>query len=226
MKTTAVILAGGKGTRIGDKCPKQFICVKDKPVIYYTITAFENNNNISDIIIVSNAEYMEECRKIVINNKFHKISNIIEGGKERFDSTLAALKIITDNRNILIHDAARPIVSQEIINNVIAALETYNAVNLGVEMTDTIIKTSVNNRYQLIDRKDIWTIQTPQGFKSDILKKAYEIGLKDPNFMATDDCGVVMNYKPDEKIHLIKGEKSNIKITYPEDLKLMEKLIP
>lgn len=159
-------------------------------------------------------------------NGFTKISKILHGGKERYDSTLAALNAFSEEANLLIHDAVRPLVSDRIIHDVVEALEKYEAVDTALPTIDTIIE--VNEGHDFIknipNRHLLYRSQTPQAFKTHILKKAYEIALQDPDFQTTDDCGVVKKYLPEVKIKVITGDNQNIKLTYPEDLFLLEKL--
>lgn len=226
-KNIAVILAGGRGTRLGAAVPKQFLEVGGKKIIEYSIDAFENNPNIDEIAIVSNKECISEVENIVRDRKYQKVSHILCGGKERCDSTLAAIDAFTnDNDNLLFHDAVRPLVTQRIINDCIHALASYRAVTTAINTTDTIIELDSEGLVaQIPNRAKLRNVQTPQGFKRGIIKKAYDLAQKDSLFSATDDCGVLHKYLPDEPIYIIKGETLNIKITYPEDLFLLEKRI-
>jgi 2-C-methyl-D-erythritol 4-phosphate cytidylyltransferase len=121
----------------------------------------------------------------------------------------------------------RPLVSDRIINDVVKALKTCNAVGVAIATTDTIITTDLSGKWvkEIPDRHCLQRMQTPQGFKLSTITKAYQIALQDPKFIATDDCGVVSRYLPEEPIFIVKGEKTNIKITYPEDVILLEHLL-
>ena len=135
-----------------------------------------------------------------------KVSKILHGGKERYDSTLAALNAFSKEANLLIHDAVRPLVSDRIIHDVVEALEKYEAVDTALPTIDTIIE--VDENYDFIknipNRHLLYRSQTPQAFKTHILKKAYEIALQDPNFQTTDDCGVIKKYLPEVKIKIMR----------------------
>lgn len=224
MKYIAIILAGGSGRRMGSALPKQFLKVNDKMVIEYTIDAFEQSTHINEIAIVTHPDYVEEMKQIIASNPWKKVTRVLLGGKERTDSTLSALNAYTNNDDrLLIHDGVRPLVSLDVIMNVCTALNEYEAVNLAVPAVDTIIEVENGIMVGAPRRDRLRQVQTPQGFKRETLARAYEKALKDPQFVATDDCGVVFKYLPDTHIKIIEGENSNIKITYKEDLEFLRK---
>jgi 2-C-methyl-D-erythritol 4-phosphate cytidylyltransferase len=224
MKYIAIILAGGSGRRMGSALPKQFLKVNDKMVIEYTIDTFERSTQINEIAIVTHPDYVEEMKQIIASNPWKKVTRVLLGGKERTDSTLSALNAYTNNDDrLLIHDAVRPLVSLDVIMNVCTALNEYEAVNLAVPAVDTIIEVENGIMVGAPRRDRLRQVQTPQGFKRETLARAYEKALKDPQFVATDDCGVVFKYLPDTHIKIIEGENSNIKITYKEDLEFLRK---
>lgn len=224
MKYIAIILAGGSGRRMGSTLPKQFLKVNDKMVIEYTIDAFEQSTHINEIAIVTHPDYVEEMKEIIASNPWKKVTRVLLGGKERTDSTLSALNAYTNNEDrLLIHDGVRPLISLDVIMNVCTALNEYDAVNLTVPAVDTIIEVENGIMVGAPRRDRLRQVQTPQGFKRETLARAYEKALKDPQFVATDDCGVVFKYLPDTHIKIIEGENSNIKITYKEDLEFLRK---
>ena len=222
----AVVLAGGSGLRLGNDQPKQFLKVAGKKVIEHTIEAFESAENIDEICIVSRIDYIHEVENLVINNGYKKVKKILAGGKERYDSSLAAINAYTNNDdNLLFHDAVRPLITERIIDDCIKALQQYNAVDVAVKTTDTIIQVNTNQCINNIpNRNELYNGQTPQGFKRGTIAKAYELALQDPNFITTDDCGTVRRYLPDEPIYVVNGENFNMKLTYVEDLFLLDKL--
>ena len=221
MKTTAVILAAGKSSRFGGECPKQFLKLNGITVLEYSIMAFEKCALIDSIIIVTSKENLLTVKNI-LGAKYKKITALIEGGKERSDSSLAALNFINEECKILFHDAARPLVSQKTILDCIEKLDYVNAVTAAVKTTDTILVCSDKIINSIPDREFLYNCQTPQGFKSNIIKKAYEKALKDLNFKASDDCGVINRYLPEEKIAIVDGSLQCLKITYKNDLKILE----
>lgn len=222
----AVILAGGSGTRMGNDMPKQFLKVAGKKVIEHTIEAFERSALIDEICIVSKPEFVTEVEELVVHNEYKKVKKILNGGKERYDSSLAAIRAYTDDdTNLLFHDAVRPLVSERIIADCIEALKTYRAVDVATKTTDTIIQVNDANCIDHIPyRPALRNGQTPQCFKAGLIREAYNRALSDPDFTTTDDCGVVRRYMPNEPIYVVEGENSNMKLTYIEDLFLLDKL--
>lgn len=223
----AILLAGGSGSRLGGGLPKQFIEVAGKRIIEHTIDAFDSCPLIDEIAVVCRADYLEQMRHIVAANSYCKVRYILPGGKERYDSSLAALALYTnDDDNLLFHDAVRPMVSHSIIERCIQALESYNAVGVAVPSTDTILEIDdCGCIVKIPPRQMLRNAQTPQGFKRGVIRRAYDLALKDPDFVTTDDCGVVLKYMPEERIYVVEGDKTNIKVTYPDDLILLEQLL-
>lgn len=226
MKYIAIILAGGSGRRMGNTLPKQFLKVKNRTILEYSIDNFEHSEGIDEIAIVTHPDYVEEMQQIIASNPWKKVTKILLGGKERTDSTLSALRAYTnDDDRLLIHDGVRPLISPRIIENVCEALKDYDVVNLAIPAVDTIIEVKDGVMVAAPRRDFLRQVQTPQGFKRATLAQAYEKALKDPEFIATDDCGVVFKYHPATPIKIVDGETSNIKITYKEDLDFLEKQI-
>lgn len=228
MKNIAIILAGGVGNRMNAGMPKQFIKVGGKTILEYTLSAFQQNSNIHEIALVINPMYVDEAKQIQGNGDFSKLKKILLGGKERYSSSMAALEEYGDKEcNLIFHDAVRPMVGQKIIDDVVKALSENVAVGVGLATTDTIweinnVDNSINN---IPDRTLLYRAQTPQAFRAEVIKAAYTTALQDPNFVATDDCGVVKNYAPQTKITIVEGDNSNIKITFKEDIDYMEFLL-
>lgn len=229
----AVLLAGGSGRRMGGPEPKQFIMVGDRSILEHSIRAFHSHAQIDEIVIVAHADYIDRISEIAA--PYPKVKHIVPGGKERYDSSLAAIAIyrskekekgINEELNLLIHDAVRPLVSQRIITDCIAALTTYKAVDVAIPCTDTIVEVNAEGHIcHITPRAMLRNVQTPQCFRLETIAEAYETGLKDPNFITTDDCGVVHRYLPEEPIFVVEGDTTNIKVTYPEDLILAEKIL-
>ncbi|WP_310379231.1 bifunctional cytidylyltransferase/SDR family oxidoreductase [Flavobacterium sp.] len=222
----AVILAGGLGARLGMSLPKQFYKVAGKMVIEHAVDAFEKNEFIDEIAIVIDNHYIFMVEDMIVENGWQKVKRILIGGKERYHSSLAAVNAYHDFKqaNLIFHDAARPLVSQRIINDVVNSMKDYNAVDVAINSADTIIEVDNDIITAIPDREKMRRGQTPQGFKQEIIAKAYELALKDENFKATDDCGIVSKYLLEEKIFVVKGEEVNMKLTYPEDTYLLDKL--
>lgn len=226
----AVLLAGGSGRRMGGPEPKQFIEIAGRTILEHSIRAFHQHESIDEIIIVAHADYLDRIQQIA--SPYPKVRHIVPGGRERYDSTLAAIKVgqslsaNADDINLLIHDAVRPLVSQRIISDCIEALRHNHAVDVAIPCTDTIIEVNeAGNICRIPLRASLRNVQTPQCFSLPVIALAYETGLKDPAFVTTDDCGVVHRYLPEEPIYVVEGETTNIKVTYPSDLILAEKVL-
>ncbi len=225
MKNVAVILAGGSGHRLGVTLPKQFLKIAGKRVIEHTLDVFQNHPLIDEIVVVSNPLYIQTVEELSIANSFTKLKKILLGGDERYHSSLAAIRAYEGDVNLIFHDAVRPLVNERIITDCIQALETYNAVDVVIKTTDTIIRVR-DKRFiaDIPDRSMLRNGQTPQAFKLETIRRAYELALRDPGFTTTDDCGVVLKYLPNEPVFVVEGEQFNMKLTYKEDIFLLDKL--
>lgn len=221
----AVILAGGVGTRLKLDIPKQFYKVAGKMVVEHTIDAFDSNSNIHEIAIVANPALVSDFEDIVLRNQWKKVRKILFGGKERYDSSLAAIKAYESNDvNLIFHDAVRPLVSQQIIDDVCKALLIHEAVAVAIPSSDTIFEVKEGMISSIPERASLQRAQTPQAFSISVIRKAYDNALKDIHFHATDDCGVVKTYTPEVPIFVVPGDESNIKLTYKEDTYMLDKL--
>jgi len=218
----AIILAGGTGNRLGYNIPKQFIEMAGKTVLEHTVDVFEKNSNIDEIAIVIHESYIYEMERMIMNNDWKKVKKILKGGRMRFDSSLSAIHAYQQfpSCNLIFHDAVRPMVSDAILNEVVKALKDYNAVGVSVPVTDTLYQIDDSQCFikSIPNRSFFHRAQTPQGFKAETIIKAYQRAMKDTEFQLTDDCGVVAKYFPEEKIYLVRGEETNRKITFKEDL--------
>lgn len=229
MNTVGVILAAGSGSRTGLSTPKQFLLLGGKTVLEHSVNTFNNHPGIDQVVIVTSAEFIDRVQSMVASNNWAKVTAVLPGGKERFDSSLAAVRHFSDKPDIvmLFHDAARPLVSADIITDTLKAMETYDAVDVAIPAVDTIVQCDKEGTCMesIQDRSLLWRMQTPQGFRQKTIQKAYEIALKDPQFTATDDCGTVLRYLPDVKVGIVRGSARNIKLTYADDLSLLEFLL-
>lgn len=216
MKNYAIILASGSGHRFQGDLPKQFSKINGKMILEYSIEVFENNQYIDGIILVILPEYKDFVTELVKNNKYNKVLKIVNGGAERKDSSCIGVNAIEEiNANVLIHDCARPFVSQDIITKCVEALDKYEAVAVAIPTSDTIISVDNSCISAIPDRKSLMRIQTPQCFRLELIKKAHELSINDSNF--TDDCGLVFRHNLSH-VHIIEGSENNIKITYPQDI--------
>ncbi|SHH75445.1 2-C-methyl-D-erythritol 4-phosphate cytidylyltransferase [Caloranaerobacter azorensis DSM 13643] len=222
---SVIVPAAGMGKRMNSKINKQFIKIKDIPVLARTLMEFNKCDYIDEIIVVTRYDEIDFCQKEIIDKyKLDKVKKVIQGGKERQDSVYNGLKEVNKKSDIvLIHDGARPFVKRNIIEeNIKFALE-YGACVTGVPVKDTIKKVDLNGEIiSTPNRKELWAIQTPQTFRYDLILKAYEKAKLD-NFLGTDDSMLVerIGYK----VKIVMGDYSNIKITTPEDLIIAETLV-
>lgn len=224
-KVYAVILASGKGERLNYSIPKQFIKIAGKTIIEHTIDTFEKNDRINEIFIVMEPSYRNYMEEIVLHNNYTKISKILNGGLTRRESSSIGVNAVPENdAKILIHDAVRPFISNDIINECISSLDKYDAIDVAIPATDTIIRTNAKNCIENIpERKYMMQGQTPQAFNAHIIKKAHAMALQDNNETVTDDCGLILKYNLAD-VFVVKGENKNIKITYIEDVIYADKL--
>lgn len=232
MKNYAIILASGAGERSGLEIPKQFVKIAGKTVIEHTLNVFQNNENIDKIIVVTNQDYIGFVYELAAKNKFDKICQIVPGGETRQQSSYVGLCSISDDLHnnaeesakVLIHDAVRPFVSDRIINDCINALDNYKAVDVAITSADTIIKVNSENIIENIpQRKYLKRGQTPQAFDFQTIMKAHKLALNSTNVEVTDDCGLITKFNPTD-IYVVEGDDSNVKITYPIDIAIADKL--
>ncbi|MFC4016534.1 SDR family NAD(P)-dependent oxidoreductase [Micromonospora sp. GCM10011542] len=225
-RTVAVVLAGGTGERLGLGIPKQLLKIAGKPIIEHTLAVFEAAPEVDEIIVMMAASHLADARRIVAQAGFRKVTRVIEGGDTRNATTRLALEAIGDGDvNILFHDAVRPLVSARIVRECVNALWTYSAVDVAIPSADTIIQVDADDCITGIPvRSTLRRGQTPQAFRSGTIREAYRLAGGDPDFAATDDCGVVLRYLPGTPIKVIDGSDENIKVTHPVDVHLADKL--
>lgn len=225
----AVILAGGSGSRTGLSKPKQFLEVCGKTVLEHSVDAFHRHQGIDRIAIVISSDYRESVEQMVRSNGWTKVTHILQGGRERYDSSLSAVRAFSNDPDciMLFHDAARPLVTQKIISDSIKAMQEYDCIDVAIPSADTIVQCTADGHemVSVADRRLLWRMQTPQGFRQRTIQEAYRIALQDPEFTATDDCGTVLKYLPDTKVGIVPGDNNNIKLTYPEDIPLIRFLM-
>ena len=224
MKNVAIVLAAGQGKRMNSKVQKQYLLLKGKPILYYTLNAFEKSPLISEIVLVTGKDEIEYCQKEIVEKYgFEKVRKITAGGKERYYSVYEGIKVIEDADYVFIHDGARPFVDEVIIERVCENVQEYKACVVGMPVKDTI-KVSDENAFckETPPRSSLWMIQTPQTFSYQLVKGAYECVLEaiengEEVPQITDDA-MMVEYATDTKVKLVQGDYRNIKITTPEDL--------
>lgn len=217
-KTAVIIAAAGLGTRMGGSVPKQYMKIGGEPMLLKTTRAFCSNEYIDYVFIVTNKDYVDYCLRLREEYGLSKVVSVVEGGKERQDSVYCALQEINRKRPgveyVLVHDGARPFVSQETIDFVIAAAAGVGAAVACVPVKNSIRRGSGTDSRN-IERKDLYSVQTPQGFKKSILMEAYETAFAE-GYYGTDDAGLVERIG--RPVELVRGQYDNIKITTKEDI--------
>ncbi len=218
-RNVAIVLAAGQGKRMKSKVQKQYLLIKDKPVLYYTLHAFETSPLISEIILVTGKDEIEYCQKEIVKKYgFTKVNKIVAGGKERYHSVYEGIQAIDEADYVFIHDGARPFVDGEMIERVCAVAEEHKACVVGMPVKDTIkIADEEGFAAQTPDRRKVWQVQTPQTFEYQLIKNAYEKLLEEEPEGITDDA-MVVETMTEHKVKLVEGSYRNIKITTPEDL--------
>ena len=216
MKNNVIIVAGGKGLRMGSELPKQFISIGGKPILMRTVDAFFEFDNTINIILVLHPSYLDFWATLCDEYDFYRNLTITMGGETRFHSVKNGLTFVEEGL-VAVHDAARPFVSKQLIGDCFERAKIGDAVIPVVDSTDSLRLMLNGERSKIVDRSKMKLVQTPQVFKADLLKKAYEVEFND---IFTDDASVVEASGID--IHLVKGDVSNIKITTPFDLEVSE----
>lgn len=221
MHNYAIIVAGGTGSRMLSAIPKQFLLLKGRPVLMHTIEAFYSSLSKPQVILVLHAGFHQYWEQLCAEHDFKIPVTLVKGGETRFQSVKNGLDVISDEQNavVAIHDAVRPLISHEVIDESYRyAFEHGNAI-VAIKSRDSV-RQAWNDHSISLKRDDIYLIQTPQTFRSDILKKAYQVNY-DEHF--TDDASVVE--RAGEIINIIIGSHQNMKITYPEDIAIAEAIL-
>lgn len=227
MRTVAVVLAGGSGVRLGGSTPKQLLMLAGRTLLEHCVAAFDAAPGIDDVLVVMPAGLTGEARRL-LGHRYGKLRDVIEGGADRPGSTSRAIAFLSrdgQERNVLFHDAARPLVDQRIIADCVAGLGTWEALGVVVPTTDTIVEMEGGVMTAIPPRDTLGRCQTPQGFRLSVIRKAHELAAADTSpggFAPTDDCGIVLRYLPGVRVHVVRGSERNLKVTYPGDLQVAE----
>ena len=230
-RCAAIVLAAGAGKRMQSEVKKQFLLIKDKPVVYYSLKAFEESF-VDEIVLVTSEDDIELCRQEIVEQYgFTKVKQIVAGGKERYHSVAAGLEQIENADYVFIHDAARPMLTLEILKRAYDCVKETEACVVGMPVKDTIKIANIEGYIaQTPDRNLVWMIQTPQVFKYELIQDAYqklmvqEKELKNRGINITDDAMVVETLTK-HSVKLVEGSYENIKITTPEDLGIAERFL-
>jgi 2-C-methyl-D-erythritol 4-phosphate cytidylyltransferase len=222
----AVVLGGGTGTRFGASLPKQLLTLNGRTLVEHCVAAFAAFPGIDEILLVMPPAYHDEAKRLVGD----QVGAIIAGGAARCDSVRSALAHIgarydQAETGVLIHDAARPLVTQRIIADCLAALQEHDAIGTAVPTSDTILEVEDGVIAHVPPRESMYRAQTPQCFRLETITRAHALAAADPEFQPTDDCGVVLRYLKTTKVHIVEGSETNLKVTYPTDLAIAEALL-
>ena len=223
MKNTAIVLAAGQGKRMHTKIQKQFLEIKGYPVLYYSLRCFQDSPLIEDIILVTGEESVLYCQKEIVDKYgFTKITKVIPGGKERYDSVYQGLLACENSDYVLIHDGARPFITEEILERGLTGAEETGACAVGMPSKDTV-KIADESGYiaETPDRSKVWMIQTPQIFQYALIRNAHE-SIRTREMSNVTDDAMVVEQETGIKVRLAEGSYQNIKITTPEDLGVAE----
>ena len=222
-KVQAIIAAAGTGTRLKSRVAKPLIVLNGKPLLYYSLSIFEKSSLIDSIVVVGHSQNLDEIKKLVKKFRFKKVVAVVAGGQTRCESVAKGLEVLEQNTEyVVVHDAARPFVSKEILEQSIKVGLSESAAVVAVPVKSTIKKVDPKNLYvqETLIRDTLWEIQTPQVFKKDVLVKAHQaMDCCDP----TDDA--VLVEKIGIKVKIVKGNYRNIKVTTREDLALAKILL-
>lgn len=230
---TAIVLAAGQGRRMGTKIQKQYLELEGKPVLYYSLHVFEKSKVVDDVILVVGKGQESYCYSEIIE-KYHlkKIKAVIPGGKERYESVYLALKYIAEQKNVagtngivFIHDGARPFVDEEMILRAYHTVQEFDACVVGMPVKDTIkVVDEENFAKETPDRRTLWSVQTPQVFRTSVVQNAYFKLMEQSEIQVTDDAMVVEQIL-NRPVKLVEGAYENIKITTPEDIFVAESFL-
>ena len=225
-RVAVIIAAAGKGTRLGAPIPKQFLKIGGQPVIIKAMKVFDQMEEVDHIFVVAGEDYVDYCTDLIGQYGFEKMENVVEGGVLRQDSVYNALQEMNRRKPgveyVLIHDAARPFISQEVIRKVLRATEEKGAAVACVAMTNSVRRLGAGeDKSESVDRSEYYAVQTPQGFRKSLLIDAYEKAYDD-SFFGTDDAAIVEH--AGGEIAMVDGEYQNIKITTKEDLPMENRI--
>lgn len=239
-RTVAVVLAGGRGERLGASSPKQLLEIGGRTIVEHSIAAFDSSPDVDEVVVVMVPGFAADIERIVADRGYGKVSRVLEGGTTRTESTYLALSVLDTAEGagraspgpggaadcrVLLHDAVRPLVTHRIIGACAAALATYEAVTVAVPAADTVLEVDGDVVVDVPHRTALRRAQTPQGFRLSTIRAAYDRAVADPDFGATDDTAVVLRYLPDVPIQVVPGSADNIKVTHPRDIVLAEELL-
>ncbi len=227
-KVTAIVLAAGQGRRMNSPVAKQFLSLQGKPVLYYSLKAFQESS-VDEILLVTGEGQMEYCRKEIVDlYQISKVKHVVEGGRERYDSVYRGLQYADPTDYVLIHDGARPFITSALINGMIEQVKECRACLIGMPVKETIKVVGEDGTIQATPKRSmLWAAQTPQAFAFSSIKDAYEALYREEDrgrLEITDDAMVYEAYQK-LPVKMLPGDYNNIKLTTPEDLILAEQIL-
>ncbi|WP_444669172.1 2-C-methyl-D-erythritol 4-phosphate cytidylyltransferase [Ectopseudomonas khazarica] len=224
-RNIAVILASGSGVRFGAPVPKQFLKLAGKTVLEHTLDVFERHPQMDEIIIVGNPDNLLLIEEIVNRAAYKKVTKVVSGGATRQQSSAAGITaIVGDRHKVLVHDAVRPLLDNATIDRCLQALDRSDAVDTAIPASDTVIEVAADSFIAGIpDRSALRLGQTPQAFRAGLLRGAHARAESDDALKVTDDCGLILHYRMGQ-VEVVPGDVSNIKITYPSDIYLADRI--
>ena len=226
---TAIVLAAGRGRRMGTKTAKQYLELQGKPVLAYALEVFEQSSVIDDILLITGEDHIDYCKKEICEKYgIKKVSAVAPGGKERYESVWKALCILKERGQsgyVMIHDGARPFLTEDILERVYRQVQTYKACVVGMPVKDTIkLIDKAGQITESPDRSFVWQAQTPQAFAIPLIIEAFEKQMKEDCSHITDDA-MVVERRMGVPVYMVEGSYRNIKITTPEDLMIAQALL-
>ncbi|WP_214109906.1 bifunctional cytidylyltransferase/SDR family oxidoreductase [Acrocarpospora catenulata] len=228
LPAVGVVLAGGVGQRMGLGAPKQLLKIAGRSILEHSIGVFDRHPDIDEVVVLMTPGFTDQVRELVARNGFRKVGQVIEGGASRTESTWLALRALGDREcDVLLHDAVRPLVEPRIIADCVAALGEFQAACVAIPSSDTVLVVEDEVVRDTPDRSRLRRAQTPQCFRLSVIRDAYARALADPEFAgrpATDDCGVLLRYRPDVPIAIVAGSEHNMKVTHPVDAFIADRL--
>ena len=221
----AVVPAGGSGTRMGNETPKQFLQLGDVPLLIHALRVFESSRTITEIVVVVPENAVTYCQKELLPQfALSKVSTVIAGGARRQDSVWSGLQAVDERTKlVVVHDAVRPFVSEAMVERVIETAKTRGAAIAAVPLHDTVKRVAPDGMIETtLDRQQLWSAQTPQAFKIELLREAHQSS-QESDVEATDDAFLVERIG--HRVAIVNGSPDNIKVTRPEDLVMGEAIL-
>jgi len=223
VSVAAIVVAGGTGTRLKTKVHKSFVRLAGRPMLAWVLAALERSPSVRDIVIVAHRGDLSAARRLARNERCRKVSAVVPGGDSRKASVGCGLQAVpARTRWVLVHDAARPLVTPEIIRACVRAARSAGAAIAAVPVVPTIKQCKAGWVVKTLDRKQLWAVQTPQVFERKLLERAHRRGMRN-GFAATDDATLVEALG--RRVRIVPGSERNLKVTTPEDLVIAQALL-